>query len=71
MILYVEPRKISATVEGRAEMSAKKREGEPKRGRPRTQHIAHIDATPEEVARAMFAAVEPPDPSKRKKKKRA
>ena len=38
------------------------------RGRPQTQHIQHIDATPEEVARAMFAAVKPPDPTKRLKK---
>ena len=36
-------------------------------GRPQTQHIPHIDATPEEVARAMFAAVKPPDPSKSSK----
>ena len=35
------------------------------RGRPQTQHIPHIDATPEEVAQAMFAAVEKPDPTKR------
>ena len=34
-------------------------------GRPQTQHIPHIDATPEEVAQAMFAAVKPPDTSKR------
>ena len=35
-----------------------------RRGRPVTQRIK-LDATPEQVARAMFAAVKPPDPSKR------
>ena len=35
-----------------------------RRGRPVTREIK-LDATPEEVARAMFAAVKPPDPSKR------
>lgn len=35
-----------------------------RRGRPVTQQIK-LDATPEQVARAMFAAVKPPDPSKR------
>ena len=40
-------------------MSAKK-----KVGRPVTREIK-LDATPERVARAMFAAVKPPDPAKR------
>ena len=40
-------------------MSAKK-----KVGRPVTREI-ELDATPERVARAMFAAVKPPDPAKR------
>ena len=35
-----------------------------KRGRPETR-VMSIDATPERIAQAMFAAVEPPDPSKR------
>ena len=35
-----------------------------RRGRPVTREIK-LDATPEEVAGAMFAAVKPPDPSKR------
>ena len=35
-----------------------------RRGRPVTQQIK-LDATPEQVARAIFSAVEPPDPSKR------
>ena len=35
-----------------------------RRGRPVTREIK-LDATPEEVARAMFSAVKPPDPSKR------
>ena len=35
-----------------------------KRGRPETR-VMSIDATPEEIAQALFAAVEPPDPSKR------
>ena len=34
------------------------------RGRPETR-VIKLDATPEQVARAMFAAVKPPDPSKR------
>lgn len=37
-----------------------------KRGRP-FKRIPKLDATPEELARAMFAAVPPPDPSKRKR----
>ena len=39
---------------------------EPKRrrGRPETRWVK-IDATPEEVAKTMFAAAKPPDPSKR------
>lgn len=36
-----------------------------KRGRPPRQ-IPKIDATPEEIARAIFSAVKPPDPSLRK-----
>ena len=36
-----------------------------KRGRPE-KPIPKIDATPERVARAMFSAVKPPDPSLRK-----
>ena len=35
-----------------------------KRGRPETR-VMSIDASPEQIAQAMFAAVEPPDPSKR------
>ena len=35
-----------------------------RRGRPVTREIK-LDAVPEEVARAMFAAVEPPNPNKR------
>ena len=35
-----------------------------RRGQPVTREIK-LDATPEEAARAMFAAVKPPDPSKR------
>ena len=34
-----------------------------KQGRP--EKFVKLDATPEEVARAMFSAVKPPDPSKR------
>lgn len=34
------------------------------RGRPVTRAIK-LDATPERVARAMFAAVKPPNPAKR------
>ena len=34
------------------------------RGRPVTREIK-LDAVPEQVARAMFAAVKPPNPSKR------
>ena len=30
-----------------------------------------LDATPEQVAQAIFAGVEPPDPSRRKVRKRA
>ena len=39
---------------------------EPKhrRDRPETRWVKR-DATPEEVAKAMFAAAKPPDPSKR------
>ena len=38
-----------------------------KRGRP--EKFVKLDATPEEVARAMFSAVKPPDPAKRIKTK--
>ena len=47
--------------------NGEKRPAEPtpkRRGRPVTRTIK-LDATPEQVARAMFAAVTPPDPSKR------
>ena len=37
---------------------------EPKRGRPITREV-EIHATAEEIAKAMFAAAKPPDPSKR------
>ena len=37
----------------------------PKRGRPETR-IIKINATPEQAARAIFSAVKPPDPGKRK-----
>ena len=48
-----------------AEESAPGAQAAPRRrGRPVTRQIK-LDATPEEVARAMFAAVKPPDPSKR------
>ena len=48
--------------------NGEKRPPTPKRrGRPVTQQIK-LDATPEQVARAMFAAVKPPDPSKRVKR---
>ncbi|MDE0534334.1 MAG: hypothetical protein OXI01_23220 [Albidovulum sp.] len=36
-----------------------------KRGRPR-KPFPKIDASPEEIARAIFSAVKPPDPSLRK-----
>ena len=35
------------------------------RGRPETR-VVKIDASPEEIAKAMFAAAKEPDPSKRK-----
>ena len=35
-------------------------------GRPESR-VIKLDATPERVARAMFAAVKPPDPSRRKR----
>ena len=35
-----------------------------RRGRPETRWVK-INATPEQVAKAMFAAAKPPDPSKR------
>ena len=38
----------------------------PKRGRGRPpKPIPKIDASPEKIARAMFSAAKPPDPSKR------
>ena len=37
------------------------------RGRP-PKPIPMLDATPEQVARAIFSGVKPPDPSLRKKK---
>ena len=37
----------------------------PKRGRPETRTVK-LDATPERVARTIFAAVPQPDPRKRK-----
>lgn len=37
-------------------------------GRPATR-VLKIDATPEEVARRIFANAKPPDPSKRKPQK--
>ena len=40
------------------------REAKPKRGRPITRKV-EIHATAEEIAKAMFAAADPPDPSKR------
>ena len=40
------------------------REEKPKRGRPITRKV-EIHATAEEIAKAMFAAADPPDPSKR------
>ena len=39
------------------------------RGRPLKNEIEKLDATPEEVAQAIFAAATPPDPSKRKKRR--
>ena len=36
----------------------------PKKGRPITRKV-EIHATAEEIAKAMFAAAKPPDPSKR------
>ena len=39
-----------------------------KRGRPLSQ-IIKLDATPEEVAKAIFAGAKPPDPSLRKPRK--
>ena len=41
-----------------------KPESKRRRGRPETRWVK-IDATPEQVAKAMFAAAKPPDPSKR------
>jgi len=41
-----------------------KAESKRRRGCPETR-LAKIDATPEKVAKAMFATAKPPDPSKR------
>ena len=43
--------------------------GTPKKrpGRPETR-VIKLDATPERIARAMFAAVKPPDPNRRKRR---
>ena len=41
----------------------------PKRGRPITRKI-EINATAEKIAKAIFAAAKPPDPSKRIPRKR-
>ena len=41
----------------------------PKRGRPITRRI-EINATAEQIAKAIFHAAKPPDPSKRIPKKR-
>ena len=40
-----------------------------RRGRPETRWVK-IDATPEQVTKAMFAAAKPPDPSLRKSSQR-
>ena len=45
-------------------MKEKSKPEKRKRGRPETR-VVNIDATPEEIAKAMFAAAKPPDPSKR------
>ena len=36
------------------------------KGRPETR-VINLDATPEQAARAIFSAVKPPDPKRRKK----
>lgn len=53
-------------------MSEKAVEKQPERqrGRPITREIK-LDATPEQVARATFSAVKPPDPSRLIKRKEA
>ena len=43
--------------------------GKTKRGRPITRRI-EIHATAEQIAKAIFAAAKPPDPSKRIPRKR-
>jgi hypothetical protein len=40
------------------------KDDKPNRGRPITRKV-EIHATAEEIAKAMFAAADPPDPSKR------
>ena len=48
-------------------MATKNRSSKNPRGRPVTREIK-LDATPEQVARAIFANVKPPDARKRKVK---
>ena len=62
----IEKGKEAAKIEAEVERTTIGPE-EPKRrrGRPETR-VLKIDATPEEVAKAMFAATKPPDPSLRK-----
>ena len=43
---------------------AEKPEPKRRRGRPKTRWVK-INATPQEMAKAMFAAAKPPDPAKR------
>ena len=47
-------------------MRGKKKQPKGKRGRPESR-IIKLDATPEQAARAIFAAVKPPDPALRVK----
>ena len=47
-------------------MPTKKQKKPQKRGRPESR-IIKLDATPEQAARAIFAAVKPPDPTLRAK----
>lgn len=48
-------------------MSKKKKERKPALGGRPIARIILLDATPEEVARRIFANAKPPDPSLRKK----
>ena len=41
-------------------------EGKKRPGRPESR-VIKLDATPKRIARAMFAAVKPPDPTRRKR----